>query len=63
MPSILSIVESQDGLTTHSIGARIEWLSSTFATMKLDAIRHARLIRALDGYIIGFELDKRKGTG
>jgi hypothetical protein len=38
------------GITTHSTGARIEWLSSSFCRIKLNAIRRARLILALGGY-------------
>jgi hypothetical protein len=38
-------------LTTHSTGARIEWLSLSFFRHKLNASCRAQLIRALDCYM------------
>jgi hypothetical protein len=38
-------------LTTHSTGARIEWLSSILSLLQVDFIRRARLIRAFGGLL------------
>jgi hypothetical protein len=41
------MAQSTGSPTTHSTGARIEWLSSSFAGIELNALCRARLIRAL----------------
>jgi hypothetical protein len=49
-------MQSSGGLTTHSTGARIEWLSSFFAAIELDTVLRARLIRALDSFLLRTKL-------